>query len=835
MRTRFIHLKKRSALLTQIAGGKGAGLAKLAQNGFTIPEAYVLTTKLWHKHFSGYFSPILRSKRKVSLNELEKIKKTILDADIPGSLVKDITAVSRKLPGSLAVRSSMIGEDSEDLSFAGQLESVLHVSGIDQIGEAIKKCTASLCSQRVLSYVKTQNVDVNKGRMRMAIIIQRMVKSSAAGIAFSADPLNGSRRVIIEAASGEGSDVVGGKVVPDRYVVDARDNIVSFNPARAGDSALTEAQVLELAREVRKIAALFQSPQDVEWAHDGNQFIFLQSRPITTLHGKHIYSNRLVSDMSPGLVVPLLWSTKSISFTKYVLGRIFREILGPVEFSYARLTRRFHSRIYADMTLFGKLLRRAGLPENFFEMLVVEEKAERKRPKMNMRLMGILLFRLLPFVWRNARAAPVIRAFLESHRGYLDTYRNMDWRDAHVQDQFNSFVRLLRKHRRSQWMIFITAMNMALRKKLLDKIVPENMPHISTNDLLGASRSIQATEPNDMIDRMADLVDMNDMNIFFSERDAEIRGSLFGKSWGRDVLDLFEEFMERFGFLSANGTDFTCQPWIEQPEKVWEAIGNAANDSTRPVRQKVQAKRREARSEVRGQLSGIPGSIFDHLIASTSEYIGYRDRLSLILSEDAYQMRRILRSIGECFMTKGYLKKWDDIFFLFFNELKDVVEKGGWDQSLHSAIKRRKREFRRDQNMEIDDTFCGDCPGRISLSVPDGEECLIGISGSSGLKKGYAKIYHNPEDDTKKLKEDDVLVVPFTDIGWTPVFPYIGAIVAETGGQLSHTSIIAREYGLPAVVSVKNATRVIREGQPVTVDGTNGRVYLKHINGEEVA
>ncbi|MEE4310983.1 MAG: PEP/pyruvate-binding domain-containing protein [candidate division KSB1 bacterium] len=835
MRTRFIHLKNKSALLTHIAGGKGAGLARLVQNGFTIPESYVLTTKLWHKHFSVFFSPILRSKKKASLNDLEKVKKTILEAEIPAALVKDITAVSRKLSGPLAIRSSMIGEDSEYLSFAGQLDSVLHVSGIEQIGEAIKKCTASLCSRRVLSYVEAQNIDVKKGSMRMAIIIQQMVTSSAAGIAFSADPVNGLRRVIIEAASGEGSEVVGGKVVPDRYVVDARENIVSFRPARASAPALTETQILELAREVRRIAALFQSPQDVEWTHDGTQFIFLQSRPITTLHGKHIYSNRLVADMSPGLVVPLLWSTKSISFTKHVLGRIFREILGPVEFSYSRLTRRFHSRIYADMTLFGTLLRRAGLPENFFEMLVVEEKAARQRPKMNMRLMGIILFRLLPFVWRNGRAASGIRAFLESHNVYLDAYRNMDWRNVHVKDQFSGFVRLLKKHRHSQWMIFIAAMNMALRKKMLDKIARTCTPSVRANDLLYGNRGIQATEPNDMIDRMADLVDARNMNLFFDKKDVDIRTSLCRESWGESLLDMFDSFMEQFGFLSANGTDFTCQPWIEHPEMVWTAIGNAANDSNRQVRARVNANRQESIRKVRRQMSRITGVVFDHLIASTSEYIAFRDKLSLILSEDAYQMRRILMSIGEFFTTTGYLKKWDDIFYLFFNELKEVVENGRWDKSLHSVIRKRKREFKRDQNMEIDDTICGDCPASSSFTPQDGEECLIGISGSSGLKKGYAKIYHNPDDDTKNLKEDDVLVVPFTDIGWTPVFPCIGAIVAETGGQLSHTSIIAREYGLPAVVSVKNATRIIIEGQPVTVDGTNGRVYLKHLNDEEVA
>jgi len=221
--------------------------------------------------------------------------------------------------------------------------------------------------------------------------------------------------------------------------------------------------------------------------------------------------------------------------------------------------------------------------------------------------------------------------------------------------------------------------------------------------------------------------------------------------------------------------------------------------------------------------------LFDRLLASTITYIDLRERTSLFMSEDSYQMRRIFLALADHLVARGDLDQHDDIFCLTYDELRGLVEGKLEANTIRVLVTTRKTEMEADAQVELPDTICGDhVPTHPSLPI-EGQEYLVGISGSSGRAQGYARIVLEPAEAPITLTRSDILVVPFTDVGWTPLFSGIGGIVAETGGQLSHTSIVAREYGLPAVVSVKKATHLIRDGQPITVDGDTGRVYLKHI------
>jgi pyruvate,water dikinase len=196
------------------------------------------------------------------------------------------------------------------------------------------------------------------------------------------------------------------------------------------------------------------------------------------------------------------------------------------------------------------------------------------------------------------------------------------------------------------------------------------------------------------------------------------------------------------------------------------------------------------------------------------------------MSEDSYQIRRILLTLADQFVEDDVLDNRDDVFYLLYDELQDLIAGKLEADAARELVTTRKMEMKADAEIELPETICGDYMPTRPTPPAEGQEYLVGISGSSGLAQGHACVVLNPSEAPVTLTRDDILVVPYTDVGWTPLFHGIGGIVAETGGQLSHTSIVAREYGLPAVVSVKKATHIITDGQSITVDGDNGRVYL---------
>jgi pyruvate,water dikinase len=296
--------------------------------------------------------------------------------------------------------------------------------------------------------------------------------------------------------------------------------------------------------------------------------------------------------------------------------------------------------------------------------------------------------------------------------------------------------------------------------------------------------------------------------------------------------------MARYGFLSANGSDFSEVPWIEEPRSIWRTVARLAlRPDAGPSPDEAEAHREEVLGRVRAGLGPVRRRAFDRLHGSTVRFLGWRERISLLMSEDSYLMRLRALALGRELVARGVLERPDDVFFLYADELREAVgavEAVGAEAPEASAgpaakVARRKAEMAADAAIDPPETISADgwnAPPREPSPPEPGLDVLHGVGGSAGVLRGRACIVQDPALEGHHLTREDVLVVPFTDIGWTPVLAEAGAIVAETGGQLSHTSIIAREFGIPAVVSVRGATGLIRDGEDVTVDGTAGRVIL---------
>jgi pyruvate,water dikinase len=665
----------------------------------------------------------------------------------------------------------------------------------------------------------------------MAVVVERMVDARAAGVAFSADPVTGRRAVVIEAARGLGEDLVSGRVIPDRFVVNARGTLEERAARDPAHPVLEDAEVLRLAEEVRRIVRPMDAPQDLEWAFDAKRFFFLQCRPITAIAGKRVLSHRLVADMCPGLVKPLLWSTHTLGMMRNVFRRVFTQLLGPNDIDFESLVRRVHSRIYADMTAFGEILVRLGLPRNFFEVMTRDERSERVRPRPSYRLLRSTL-RFVPFAIRNLRAARDIEAFLKRHDADLEPYRRAPDPDLRDDDLIERIDRLMDLHGQTQWYVFIGPMNMMLRNRLLHRWGRKVIPDLVPGSLVRGLEGLKALEPNAELERLSVIAAQlgpEAVKRFHSREERRIREFLERSENGRVLLREVGRFLSRFGFLSANGTDFSEIPWVESPTLVWTALARLVRGGSKMDVESVRNARERAVRDVRSRMRPLRRFAFDRLLRSTIRFIELRERISMMMAEDAYRMRGLFRSLAERFARRGDLEAWDDIFYLFYPEVRELARGSLDPETARKRVHVRRKEIEADSRVELDETVIEDQVRARPIEVPEHLDVLTGINVSAGVVQGYARVVHDPADLSVDLRKEDILIVPFTDVGWTPLFPSIGGIVAETGGQLSHTSIIAREYGIPAVVSVRKATHLIREGQPITVDGTHGTVYLKHV------
>jgi pyruvate,water dikinase len=835
MRRYVIDLFHRAARCEALAGGKASRLARLHRKGFRIPPGFVVSThvsSILEREIQRRMRSVQQGSRSDALADVAR--QLFLTVDFPERISRDIVRSFRGLGGSAAVRSSVVGEDSYRASCAGQLDSFLNVEGEADLLQAIRKCYASLFGKRWASYSRAKGgagSPYPDGKAPMAVLVQRMVPAKLGGVAFSAEPETGRVCVIIEAAAGTPEAVAGGRVRPDRYVLDSRGVLELRDVADGGPGILEESQMEKLACIVKDISHEMAIPQDIEWVLDDTGFYVLQARPITPLAGKNIYSRRLAADMAPGLIKPLYWSTNILDMARNVFGRVFGEVLGPDVFDHTELIRCIHSRVYANVTLFAELFGRLGLPINLFEVLARSESAVHKRPRITPRFLRSA-GKLMLVVLRYGLASKRTEAFINRHNATLDAFRCGDWLKSDASGLIGALRSLRTHHGHTQWHMWISAVGMMARKRIMSRFLARRSPGVDPRDLLAGYLDLRSLEPNEAMMEIAQDIRATDpqaIPVLGGGGDRAVRDRLAHTADGMRILDRFDDFMDRYGHLSASGTDFTVPPWKENPDLIWRTMARmaAAADSASPAPVETREK---AKARALVHMHWPARVIFERLLAGTVTYLKLRERVSFCMSEDAYQMRRLYLALGDILAGRKQIDEPDDVFYLMYDELENLLEGTLDPPAARARIQARRATIQTDAGIMVDDIVCGDDVIPRPAAVPDDTDSLTGIAGSAGITRGYARIVTDPYEFEPDLSKDDILVVPFMDVGWTPLFSTAGGIVAETGGQLSHSAIIAREFGLPAVVSVRHATRIIAEGQPITVDGSRGIVHLRHID-----
>jgi phosphoenolpyruvate synthase/pyruvate phosphate dikinase len=838
-----------------LVGGKGAHLGALSRiEGIRVPDGFCVTTDAYRRILTeaptiddalDRLSRLSPDDRDAIRTLSAELRRTIEDIAVPADLAAQITRALT--PDAYAVRSSATAEDLPTASFAGQQDTYLNVVGPEAILAHVSRCWASLFTERAVTYRQRNGIDHRT--VHMAVVVQRMVFPHASGILFTADPVTGNRKVTsVEAGFGLGEALVAGLVNPDVYTV--RDGEVvdraigakrlAIHAAPAGGTreeaidadrqevpALTDAQVVHLAHLGRRIEEHFGRPQDIEWCLADDDFQIVQSRPITTLFPipevtdgeNHVYVSVGHQQMMTDPMKPLglsFWQMTTPAPMAEAGGRLFVDVTQRVA---ARSTRAGLLEVmWKSDPLTGDALQSVLDREGFIRSVPDEASPGPLfgEPQPEIETDPAIVTELI-----GLGAASVAAAERE-----IRTKTGVELLDF-IRSDIQELRRLLFDRRSHQ--VFMSAMEATwwLNEHLEEWLGEKNAADTLTQSVPDNVTSEMGLALLDVADAIRPYPDA----VAYLEHVEHSGDEDFLSRLPAPARDAIEDWLARYGMRCAGEIDITRPRWSECPlTLVPLLLGNIRNFAPgagaqrfEQGRQEALAKEQEVLSRLRALGPSARAEETKQKIDRVRTYIGYREYPKYGMVSRYFVYKRALLGEADRLVEAGVLRSREDIYYLTFAELHDVVRTNRADEEL---IARRRDEFR---------TFEALTPPRVLTS--DGEAitgayrredapagALIGLPVSAGTIEGRARVMLDMA--RADLEPGDILVTAYTDPSWTPLFVAIAGLVTEVGGMMTHGAVIAREYGLPAVVGVVNATRLISDGQRIRVHGTAGYIEL---------
>ncbi|MEV5413116.1 rifamycin-inactivating phosphotransferase [Thermopolyspora sp. NPDC052614] len=844
-----------------IVGGKAAHLGGLSRiEGVHVPAGFCVTTAAFRGIMAEAPSIDDRLDRLSRLNPDDRgtvrtlsaeIRRIIEGTAVPGDMAAAITRALARLgeQSAYAVRSSATAEDLPTASFAGQQDTYLNVVGPAAVLEHVSRCWASLFTERAVTYRLRNGIDARA--VHMAVVVQRMVFPDAAGILFTADPVTGNRKVAtVDACFGLGEALVTGRVNPDVFKV--RDGAViartiaakqwavhalptggtreaAIDSQRQEQPALTDAQVLRLVRLGRRIEAHFGSPQDIEWCLADDDFQIVQSRPITTLfpipaardRENHVYLSVGHQQMMTDAMKPLglsMWRLTAMAPMHEAGGRLFVD-------ATPRLTSPASRAAFLDMVGRGDPLTRDALEtvldRHFVPTLpdtgpggppaggspvpietdpaIVTELIERSQASIAALRRDI-----------RAKTGPALFDFLleafQEHRRVLADPLSMQAIMAGME---------------ATWWL-----NDRLREWLGEKNAADTLT-------LSAPGNVTSEMGLALLD-VADVIRPYPEVVAFLQnvRDDGFLDELPKLTGGTEARHAIETYLDRYGMRCVGEIDITRPRWRERPATLVPVIlDNVRNFEPGAAKRRFEQGRQRARrkaQEVLERLRALPDG--EHkadetrrMIDRVRTFIGYREYPKYDIISRYFIYKQALLEEAERLVRAGVLPEKEDVFYLTFQEFHDAVRSNRVDDKL---IRQRKDEFRSYQSLTPPRVLTSDGEALSGAyrrdDAPPG--ALIGLPVSAGTVEGRARVILDMAQ--ADLEPGDILVTSHTDPSWTPLFVAIAGLVTEVGGSMTHGAVIAREYGLPAVVGVADATRLIPDGQRLRVHGSDGYVEI---------
>jgi phosphohistidine swiveling domain-containing protein len=865
-------------------GAKALSLARMNRFGLPVPPGFCVTAAAYREHLKTYnlvtriestiaqLSDASHADKKSTLSELRKF---IIDAPLEDTLRQQIEHQHKSLNTKfVAVRSSATAEDLPGHSFAGQYDTFLNVTDPKECIEAVKKCWASLWTQRAFDY--RQNNGFDHTAVNMAVIVQSLIAADVSGVLFTADPRYGpSGNIVIESCFGLGQALVSGKVTPDRFVFHRKKLWPLFHAVSEKkiecvidrDGSVTERQltgeksitpslgkkhIKKLAKLARKIEAGFGSPQDIEWAVSKGKIFLLQSRPITAFpperswEDRQIWSNNPSKEVMPDVVTPGMFSMLLETMGEGFFEPVFRMLCcdrgdHPV---YSLIA----GRIYFNANIWGAVFRflPGGRSVDFMEGVGghkgMQEMAVRLRTVPDQDLPDIK-FSLLRFILKMPLI--IIGSLLNTPKKGRRIIKwisaqNQKWSDLDVSDlspeQIVTSCKQLRMDVRQLLNHFLYLLSMLVAFPLLHLVCEKWLDDDGTtaNSLVaGAGDMIDAVAGLDLW-RLALAADaapqVRDLVLSDAEW-SEVEPELAQFDSGKEFLKTWNGFMQRHGHHCRAELEIYTPRWAETPDYILNLVRNyiAQIGKIDPVKnaENLAQQRRQLEQQCRKKLKNpIKRMIFNHLLNRSQKGSVFRENVKSEVIKLIVSLRKMLLALGKKLADKGVIKNQDDVFFLRLEELEPVAQDKA-DFDIQQAITDRRTEYDKNSLISPPDVIFGkfDPDKFIPESVDTDVETLTGVPVSPGVVTGNARVILRADADRQVLA-GEILVAPFTDPGWTPYFVTASAIVMDQGGILSHGSIVAREYGIPAVVNVGFATQIIKTGQTIEVDGNRGTIKI---------
>jgi len=862
-------------------GGKGANLGELCHiPGIAVPAGFCVSTRAYQDfvHKSKEFAELLKALELIDIESFEELKAAgerlrahLENLDIPVAIQQEIGRAWR-MTGSqyaYAIRSSATAEDLPGASFAGQQDTFLNIKGEHNILDCVRKCWASLFTDRAIAYRRKNGFAHDK--VLLSVVVQRMVFPEVSGIMFTADPVGGNRKIVsIDASFGLGEALVSGIVSADLYQVKADKLInkqiagkeiaiyakpeggtakVEIAEERQTTQALPDEDAVRLARMGRSIEKHFGSPQDIEWCLADNEIFIVQSRPITTLYP-----------------VPAVADEQLHLFVSFGHVQMMTEVIKPLGISVLRtflplgksspraesdLLVEAGGRLYSDVVT--RLLEypqlRKLLPVillNIDELIsrAVQDFMDREEFQANEQPGKRLEFAL------------VIKAFPTA----FAVLKNILYRDnKHAIAQLNQFIdKQVRENRKrlqgvsgSDRITMIQEILHGMLSMIFMRIVQYLPAAIGTYKLIESLSkkwlgdaaelgSISKSPPGNVTTEMglalgdvADAARNHPAVIEYLEHAADktFWEDLRSVPGGEDVLPVFLNYFERYGMRGTGEIDLTRPRWREAPTQLVPAILSHIG-GVRPGRHRLdfQAGKEEAEIGARRLLErlrqkpmgSLKARIMRRLIKVHRSLIGMREHPKYFIVQNFDIIKQAILQEADTLAAGGILERPDDIFWFSLQEIKDIIETRRVN---HDIIAMRKEKFQRDQQLTPPRAITSE--GEIITAKPGVHvppNALAGSPVSAGTVEGRARVVLKLAE--AKMDKGDILVAPYTDPAWTPLFPLAAGLVTEVGGLMTHGAVVAREYGIPAVVGVDNATRKIQDGQKIRVDGTQGFVEI---------
>ncbi|MBU7016052.1 MAG: hypothetical protein HXS44_00980 [Theionarchaea archaeon] len=828
----------------ELVGGKALNISHLSREGFAVPEGFCITTKAY-----DYFMEF----NSIPGNDAEtgdEIRKGV----IPPLLEEIIrNAYNQYMDGKpCAVRSSSPAEDLKSASFAGQYKSFLNVQGEDALLDAIKECWASLWNRSVMEYRKKMGIR-NEG-IRMAVLVQEMYPATASGVLFTED------QMIIEAVWGLGDVLVGGKVIPDRFVVEREklsivERTISHKQVMSQispDGGLTLVDVPDHLRAVpvlgdhyiqelcalgKRVEELFGCPQDIEWALCDSSLVLLQARPISVKQKPVVWSRANVSETQPGYVTYLSRIPENKPDDIFLGLLPLLECFGIKDIPKDIKFREYiYGHAYLNMTTIHETLGRIpGLSPKVLDQSLGHSSDEEEEVQSS--TMGISdMVKILPgtlrvirfFLSLSARAESAIPDSVE----VIETIKNKNLEDMTL-EELDSLVWTMYERNSQVFQVHsvtaLAAMSFfGILQKILARVGEEGAETLLTIGLEGMSSSQMGIEIWNLSQNAAKSSRVSEL-ILSRREDALKQLKQFPD--GLAFLEELDDFVDRFGDRGSQEMEFSVPRWGENPSFVLSMIANYLSSSVNPARTMDEQKkaRQEATDRILNKFSKNPLErvLFEKILQKAQQYIVVRENLKTTWVRGLSAMRFLYLTIADKFVNKEILENRDDIFYLKMTEISDIIAGTLGKEELRDRINERKKEKIECEGLDVPEVIVGKpSPIEELKGTVDLKEKLEGIGCSHGVITGRARVVLDPSE-CSEFNEGEILVAPITDPGWSPLFVTAGGLVMELGGTLSHGVIIAREYGIPVVVGVKNAVKIIKTGQLITVDGSKGTVSIR--------